>query len=174
LSIDKKLNFGIIFDDDSLKGLGLEKVTILNKNILITLSDGQTILSKFKIDDLEATLRGIKKKLVDKGIKGHTIEHLELFLTDKILQMLNESDSDSASGTNLRKIEEEIEKDRISIGEISEQQWQDGVLEKYQKLKNEVEAKLPSLWPGLEFILSNKTILNIKDCTLIILPSIPF
>jgi hypothetical protein len=40
------------------------------------------------------------------------------------------------------------------------------VLERYQKLKSEVEARLPSLWLGLEFILSDKSILNIKDCTL--------
>jgi len=78
----------------------------------------KSILSKFKIDDLEATLRGIKKKLGDKGVKRQTIERLELLLTDKILQMLNESErqrEDSASSTNLRKIEEEIGKDRISV-----------------------------------------------------------
>jgi hypothetical protein len=83
-----------------------------------------------------------------------------------MINELGRQKEDSASTTDLQKIEEEIKKDRNTIDEISEQEWQAGVLERYQKLKNEVDAKLPSLWPGLEFILSNKSILNIKDCTL--------
>jgi hypothetical protein len=169
LSINKKLNFEIIVDDDNLKSLGLEKVSIINKNIIINLFNGQTIFSKFKIDNLEGTLKSLNKKLIDKGIKEQTIQRLELLLTDKILQNINESErqeEDSASTTDIQKIKEEIKKDKISIGEISEEQWQAGVLERYQKLKNEVDAKLPSLWIGLEFILLDKSILNIKDCTL--------
>jgi hypothetical protein len=166
---DKNLSFEVIVDDDSLKSVGIEKVSIINKNIIINVSGRQTIFSKFKIDNFEGTLKSLNKKLIDKGIEGQTIERLEILLTDKILQKINELESqreDSASTTDVQKIEEEIEKDKISIGEISEQQWQEGVLERYQKLKSEVEAKLPSLSLGLEFILSDKSILNIKDCTL--------
>jgi hypothetical protein len=139
LTIDynKKLNFEIIVDPDNLKSLGLEKVSIINKNIIINLSSGQTIFSKFKIDNLEGTLKSLNKKLVAKGIKGQTIEHLEFLLTDKILQMINELERQkecSASSTDVRKIEEEIEKDRIAIGEISEQEWQTNLVEKYQNL----------------------------------------
>jgi hypothetical protein len=166
----KKLNFELNIDnDDNLKSLGLEKVSIISKNVIINLSDGRTIFSKFKIDNLEGTLKSLNKKLIEKGIKGQTIERLELLLTDKILQMINELErqkEDSASSTDLQKIEEEIQKDRNTIGEISQQQWQAGVLEKYQKLKHLVEEKLPNLWSGLEFVLSIKPILNIKDCTL--------
>ena len=169
MAVDKKLHFEIIVDDDSLKNSGFEKVSIINKNIIIHLCDGKTIFSKFKIDNLEGTLKSLDRKLTDNGIERQTIERLELLLTDKILQKINELErqkEDSASSTDVRKIEEEIEKDKISIGEISEQQWQEGVLERYQKLKSEVEAKLPSLWLGLEFILADKSILNIKGCTL--------
>ena len=148
--VNKKLSFEIIVDDDSLKNLGLEKVSIINRNIIINLPNGQTIFSTFKIENLEGTIRGLNKKLIDKGMNADTIKRLESLLTDKINQKLNELErqkQDSAPITDVRKIEEEIEKDRISIGEISEQQWQAGVLQRYQKLKNEIDAKLPSLWP---------------------------
>src|SRR5437762_8447243 len=46
------------------------------------------------------------------------------------------------------------------------EKWQAGVLERYQRLKTAVKANLPSLWPGLEFVLAAKSILNIKGCTL--------
>ena len=119
--VDKKLNFEIIIEDDNLKYLGLEKVSIINKNVIINLPDGQTIFSKFRIDNLEGTMKGLNKKLVDKGMNANTIERLESLLTDKINQKLNELErqkEDSASNTNVRKIEEEIQKDRMSIGEI--------------------------------------------------------
>ena len=93
LAIDhnnKKLNPEIIVDDDSLKSLGVEKAPIINKNITINLSDGRTIFSKFRIDNLEGTLKSLNKKLIDKGIKRQTIERLELLLTDKILEKINE------------------------------------------------------------------------------------
>jgi DNA-binding transcriptional ArsR family regulator len=167
---NKKLNFEVNLDnDDNLKNLGLEKVSIINKNIIINLSDGQTIFSKFKLDNLEGTLKSLNKKLTDKGINRQTIERLESLLIDKINQKINEIDmhkQDSASTSDVQKINEEIERDRITIGEISVEEWQAGILERYQKLKKEVDAKLPSLWLGLEFILSDKSILNIQDCTL--------
>jgi hypothetical protein len=40
------------------------------------------------------------------------------------------------------------------------------LLEKYNYLKTVTVENIPHLWPGLEFALSVKTILNIKDCTL--------
>lgn len=49
----------------------------------------------------------------------------------------------------------------------SEQDWTSTkLLEKYENLRNITLQNLPNLWPGLEFALSVKTILNIKDCTL--------
>jgi hypothetical protein len=42
----------------------------------------------------------------------------------------------------------------------------DKLLEKYNHLKEVTLENLPHLWPGLEFALSVKSILNIKGCTL--------
>src|SRR5918994_2941792 len=40
------------------------------------------------------------------------------------------------------------------------------LLEKYENLRNITLRNIPNLWPGLEFALSVKTILNMKGCTL--------
>ncbi len=44
--------------------------------------------------------------------------------------------------------------------------WTEKLLEKYENLRKVVSDNLPNLWNALEFALSVKTILNIKDCTL--------
>jgi hypothetical protein len=44
--------------------------------------------------------------------------------------------------------------------------WSKKVKERYDNLHKVVFDNLPNLWPALEFALSVKTILNIKDCTL--------
>ncbi len=44
--------------------------------------------------------------------------------------------------------------------------WSEKLLERYENLRKVVSNNLPHLWPALEFALSVKTILNIRDCTL--------
>ena len=50
--------------------------------------------------------------------------------------------------------------------EISYDDWQHALIEKYQKLYDIVKENLPNLWDSLDFELSIQKILNIKDCTL--------
>jgi predicted transcriptional regulator len=44
--------------------------------------------------------------------------------------------------------------------------WSEKLKEKYDNLHKVVSNNLPNLWPALEFALSVKSILNVKDCTL--------
>lgn len=46
------------------------------------------------------------------------------------------------------------------------EEWNTILLEKYQNLYKTVDETIPELWTPLEFALSIKTILNIKNCTL--------
>jgi len=46
------------------------------------------------------------------------------------------------------------------------EEWQDMMSKKHQELYNLINELIPDLWNALEFALSIKTILNIKDCTL--------
>jgi hypothetical protein len=45
-------------------------------------------------------------------------------------------------------------------------EWNTKLVEKYQNLYKLVNESIPELWIPLEFALSIKTILNIKNCTL--------
>lgn len=168
---NKKSNFEIVVVDDELKSLGFVRVSIINKNIIVSFADGNrpAILSRFKIDDLAGTLKSLQKKLTDNGIDKEASERLDVFLTETLIQKINESmvqKEETASSIDVQKILKEIEKDKNTIGQISVEQWQAGILERYQNLQKKVEEKLPNLWQALEFVLSVKTILNIKDCTL--------
>jgi len=50
--------------------------------------------------------------------------------------------------------------------ELSYEDWQSMLVEKYQNLVDISNEELPGLWPSLEFELSVKTILNVEGCTL--------
>jgi hypothetical protein len=78
----KKLNFEIFIDDNDLKNAGFEKVSINNKDIIISFvadSSRLPILSKFKIDDLTGTLKSLQKELVNRGINKQSVQRLEIF-----------------------------------------------------------------------------------------------
>jgi predicted DNA-binding transcriptional regulator len=49
---------------------------------------------------------------------------------------------------------------------ISFEQWQTKLIQKYNTLQTTVQQKMPHLWSSLEFDLSVKSILHIKDITL--------
>jgi hypothetical protein len=46
------------------------------------------------------------------------------------------------------------------------EEWNNTLIEKYQNLYNTVNELIPEIWEPLEFALSIKTILNIKNCSL--------
>jgi hypothetical protein len=160
----------IIVDDDDLRNLGFTKVSTINRNIIINFGDGRpTILSKFNIDDLEGSLKSLQKKLINNGISEESAQRFTVFLADKLVKIIEQelqNEGSAASNTDVQKITQEIAKDKVAIGQLSVEQWQSGVLERYQILQKVVQENLPNLWPALEFALSIKTILNIKDCTL--------
>ena len=116
-------------------------------------------------------LKGLEKKLIDKGIGVEAVKQLSTFLAEKLIRKVEEIEAQkeaesSSTNTDIQKILEEIAKDKSAIGQLSAEEWQSGVLEKYQNLQKTVEKNLPNIWPALEFALSIKTILNIQDCTL--------
>jgi hypothetical protein len=165
-----RVNAEIIVDDDGLRNLGFTKVSTINRNIIINFGDGRpTILSKFNIDDLESSLKSLQKKLINNSISEESKQRLSVFLADKLVKIIEQglqNEGSAAYDTDVQKITQEIAKDKVAIGQISVEQWQSGVLERYKILQKVVQENLPNLWPALEFSLSIKTILNIKDCTL--------
>lgn len=71
-----------------------------------------------------------------------------------------------ASDSEKNEILEEIKKERAAAADIPHEEWVSKLVEKYKILRAITMKNLPNLWSPLEFALSIKTILNIKDCTL--------
>jgi hypothetical protein len=91
MSIDKESNCEITIDDDNLKNLGFSKASIIDKNIFIKFGDGRSqILSKFKIEDLDGTLKSLRKKLIVNGISVEVEKQLSTFLVEKLIKKANE------------------------------------------------------------------------------------
>ena len=152
-----RVNAEIIVDDDGLRNLGFTKVSTINRNIIINFGDGRpTILSKFNIDDLESSLKSLQKKLINNSISEESAQRLSVFLADKLVKIIEQglqNEGSAAYDTDVQKITQEIAKDKVAIGQISVEQWQSGVLERYQILQKVVQENLPNLWPALEFSL---------------------
>ncbi len=157
-----RVNAEIIVDDDGLRNLGFTKVSTINRNIIINFGDGRpTILSKFNIDDLESSLKSLQKKLINNSISEESAQRLSVFLADKLVKIieqgLQKNEGFAAHDTDVQKITQEIAKDKVAIGQISVEQWQSGVLERYQNFAKSCAREPPKSLASIRiFAVYNK------------------
>src|SRR6266487_1591948 len=115
MAVNKRVNFEIIIDDDNLRNQGFTKVSTINRNMIVNFGDGRpTILSRFKIDDLESTLKSLQKKLINNCITEESAQRLSIFLASrlvKIIEQESQKEEPGASNKDSQKILQEIEKD---------------------------------------------------------------
>jgi hypothetical protein len=62
----------------------------------------------------------------------------------------------------------EIDKAKAKNRDISLEDWKEGLLKRYQIMKEVTERHFPHAWDGVEFTLSVLRILNIDKCTIIL------
>jgi hypothetical protein len=108
---------------------------------------------------------------VVEGIERKSARQLIVFLTQAFLksseaEQLSQESSSINSIKETKRIIEEIEKGRNTLGEISLEDWQQTRKQKYDTLYRTVCENIPSIWLPLEFTLSIKCILNIADISL--------
>jgi hypothetical protein len=156
--------------NDDLQKLGFTKVSIFSKNIVVNLEGKNSIVSTFRKDQWERTAKSLEKKLVVDGVERKSARQLIVFLTQEFLKSIEAERISKESSTNpnkdTKKIMEEIEKDKSTIGEIPLTEWQQTRKQKYDTLYKTVCENILSIWLPLEFTLSVKCILNIADITL--------
>ena len=141
---------------------------IVKKDIILELNNiyqnRSIILSKNNLD-WEKFINNSEKKLVRRGIdKNHITFILDTLDNNyKIISCLDQIQGNNNS-TDLydQIIIENSSKEKF----LSYDDWQIKLGEKYQNLRDKVNKLIPELWEPLEFALSVKSILNIKDCTL--------
>jgi len=125
-----------------------------NKNVILS------ICSKDWVKFIEQS----RKRLQQKGVESKDID-LILDTIDnnyKIISGIRDTNFDNTinedpQNTQRRKTLQIV---------IPFDEWQFKFAEKYRKLQDKVNKLFPEIWKPLEFTLSVKSILNIKDCTL--------
>jgi hypothetical protein len=154
--------------NDDLQKLGFTRVSIFSKNIVVNLEGKNSIVSTFRKDQWERTTKSLEKKLIVDGVERKSARQLIVFLTQEFLKSIEAERISKESSTNrdTKKIMEEIEKDKSTIGEIPLTEGQRTRKQKFDTLYKTVCENIPSIWLPLEFTLSVKFILNITDITL--------
>lgn len=169
MTIGAKNNFEVLFSDTA-DSLGLIKISVFDKNIVVSIENRDPIISTYRPDELERTLKSLERKLISNSIDPISSQKLIIFITQELLKKA-ECDQQSllSNGVAIKdtqRIIDEIKKDKSTVGEISLENWEKTCKEKYRQLRKTVHNHIPSIWLPLEFILSVKSILNIADVTL--------
>ena len=113
--------------NDDLQKLGFTRVSIFSKNIVVNLEGRDSIVSTFRKDQWERTAKSLEKKLVVDGVERKSARQLIVFLTQEFLKSAEAERLSKEYSTNpnkdTKKIMEEIEKDKSTIGEIPLTEW---------------------------------------------------
>jgi hypothetical protein len=161
---------------DEIQELGFSRIYRRDRNLIMHNSNS-IIHSRYFPSDLDSTLHHLEKKLTEYDkIHGEYFgkEKIQRFLT-LFAEMDIRSDEAEDEAINAIAVQQKIEKERIieeieqlkaAHSGIASKEWQAGLVEKFDVLRNVVENNIPELWPGLEFELSVLRILNIHRCTL--------
>lgn len=126
-------------------------------------------------NDWNGFINSTKKLLEFKGLDHQDIELL-LFTCRKNYKLLSNQNSEYSNEKINKSVkvdpvdtpkydQDQDHKNRIS-NNLSFEEWQSILLNKYYTLYDTIKEKLPELWKPLEFALSIKSILSIHDCTL--------
>jgi hypothetical protein len=156
---------------------GITDIQVQAKTMLIRGPNGILIMTKYDPDDLTKTQKLAESKLAEqvgkpKGLPANfkakeCATFLGIALVDDLQDQITQAEELLQQGQKRTDtILEQIEALKKENADISFEDWEKTLVEKYENLKDIVGKKLPNVWAGLEFGLSNLRILNIDDCTL--------
>ena len=184
----------IIIDDTALTEQGFTKFSLhLNGNgtkMVVHNADKRKMMyPDFYKSDLDKTVQSLRDKIVSDGIliDDDTADGLVACFRNAGVLLSEDPDRiffKNGNGNGNAKASKSKSKKTRSTNQqqqkgqegsaapaeyniiISFEQWQTKLVQKYNKLYDTVQNNLPHLWASLEFGLSIKNILHIKDCTL--------
>jgi len=148
---------------EALKKLGITKIASEDMTIVV-IYQNKPIRSTIYKNDFNKTIKSLEKALGPHSLDNETIQAIILIVSQgwhNIIGDNNEQTTKKEEDEGILKDIEELRKTKIS-----QEEWLTKLLDNYQGLFNVVNKNIPNLWPILEFSLSIKTVLNIKDCTL--------
>jgi hypothetical protein len=156
--------------------MGFTTARIIGKLLTLTHKSEATIQCQFDMNNIPASIKRLQniiaannKIALDENYHtGRFAIHFADMLVKSIEQEYTKQESDRTKDQeDKQKIIDEINKDRSTLADISLEEWEKSRKQKYETLLNTVkENNIGSLWTPLEFTLSIKCILNIRDITL--------
>jgi hypothetical protein len=152
--------------------MGFTEIYSLGK-MLVLCTKTEEIQCKLDNNDLTKTSEKYLKGSLDKSTQFTDEEkeiictHVCKILLESIRQQSNEEQQEKQKEKQENKIIlDEINQMREQNANLTFEQWQSKLQEKYQNLKDVIGNTMPEIWPGLEFELSILRILSIEGCTL--------
>jgi hypothetical protein len=162
--------------------MNVTELVVQDQNLMLRIGRGDEpgsllILCKCDLKEISSTARRLESQLAEYvGKRGGLSENFDVKACSAAVTIAIWNDIDERYKEQQRNIEEQKQQEKSIIDEISNtrtananltfSQWQGILIKKYQNLKDMIRAKMPEIWPGLEFGLSSLRILNIEDCTL--------
>jgi hypothetical protein len=176
---EHKLNYNTSFDNlneisldlsQELKSIKIVTDFVYNplrKELILNLSDiykNKTVILTVNQNNWTKFTETVGKRLKQKGLDNKHILLIQDVIDNnyKIISCIEETYGKVSD--NNKNIQQQLS--RMNQQKISYSEWQIKLGEKYTNLHNKVNELIPQLWKPLEFALSIKSILNIKDCTL--------
>jgi hypothetical protein len=134
-------------------------------NLVLSLNhkyDDVLVVYSIKTRDWQKMIDNFEKRLIKKGVSEEHARQLSDVLDHNYEIILNlKGDSHGNNNNNNNSTDSKVEPVTCS-----EEEWRTKLVQKYQNLHDVAEKNLPGLWHSLEFDLSVKNILHIKDCSL--------
>jgi len=145
-----------------LKEHGVSKIAIEDLT-LVVVCQNKPIRSTIYRNDFNKTTKFLEKAFRLHFLNNETIQAIILIISKGWHNIIGDNNEQ-----NTKKEDEEILKviKELRKTKISQEEWLTKLSDKHRALFNVVNKNIPNLWPILEFSLSIKSILNIKDCTL--------
>ena len=177
--------YQIEIDDPELTKYGFSRFKLpINGNAAKMILDNNKDRSlityaDFDRTNLDKSVKLLQDKLLDEQIiesklgKDTVTGLVDYFRNECICRIEQEDDHDpkfdffnNGNGRSKNSKSSKKSEEEVTALNISFEEWQTKLVQRYQNLYNVIQKNLPNLWHSLEFDLSIKNILHIKDCTL--------
>jgi hypothetical protein len=156
--------------------MGFTTARIIGKLLTLSHKSEAIIQCQFDINNIPASIKRLQNAVnANNKIALDESYHsgkFAIYFTDMLVQSVEQEYAKHESERtknqeDQQKIIDEINKDRSTLADISLEDWESIRRQKYEVLLQMIkDNKIDSLWAPLEFTLSIKCILNIKDITL--------
>lgn len=155
-----------------LKDIGFEELRIKDENGIIKLTNGSVVLFPFSLKNYDKTIDKMREKLLVRKMDKRIVDTFCLKVTDILLNYDFENGKVAHSKEQENpNLETQVLVDEVNVmiekyEGISYEIWQMERKKRYSNLVSAVKCNFPDAWESMEFVMTGKGILHIKDITL--------